>query len=505
MQQRPLVCLCLTGKTLEEDAELVNRYRHYIDLVELRVDFLEEEERLFIREFPSMIQVPCILTIRRVSDGGHYEEGEAARTILFARALSFAEADVKKNFAYVDFEEDFHVPSLQDAALAFGTKIIRSFHDMHNPVKNLRKRLDSMRTTGFEIPKIACLPHSLADVTEMFKEAQGLSKTEQILCAMGPLGFPTRILASRLHSYLTYTTAAELISGMTVNNGMSIGHIDPKTLSDIYHFSLLDDKTAGFGITGWPLKVTSSPKMHNKKFEVNGMNAVYGPFPSESAEDAFTFAKSLDLKGFSVTIPHKENIIPLLDDVSENVKKIGACNTVVHLQTGWKGYNTDAPGFSKALQEFTGLQSLSGKKVAIIGAGGASRAIAYAIHELGGEACVFNRTISRARVIAEQYGFTYATLGPESLEKIHEYSDIIVQTTSKGMGAVTEPNQDNDPLYFYDFDGTEMLYDIIYAPEVTPVMKRASVAGCKVHNGLTMLQYQGDEQFALYKEVYENA
>ena len=505
MQQKPLVCLCLTAKTLEEDVELVKKYRHYIDLVELRVDFLDEESQLAIRDFPSMINVPCILTIRRISDGGRYGEGEAARTILFARALSFAETDVKKNFAYVDFEEDFHVPSLQDAALAFGTKVIRSFHDMENPVKNLKNRLDSMRTTGFEIPKIACMPHTLADITEMFKEAESLSKTQQILCAMGPLGFPTRVLAGRMNSYLTYTTAEELLNTMVVRNTMAIGHIDPKKLIDIYHFGQLEKSTVNFGITGWPLKVTSSPKMHNKKFEVNDMNAVFIPFPTEDIKDAMSYAKTLDVKGFSVTIPHKENIIPLLDEVSEKVKMIGACNTVIHKNGKWKGYNTDAPGFSKALQEFTGLSDLEGKKVAIIGAGGASRAIAYAIYELHGKACVFNRTISRARTIAEKYGFAYATLGPESLAKLHEYSDVIVQTTSKGMGAEEEPNLENDPLYFYDFDGTELLYDIVYSPEVTPVMKRASRAGCKVENGMSMLRYQGDEQFTLYKDVYENA
>lgn len=503
--KRPLVCLCLTGRTLAEDVELVERYSHFIDVAELRVDFLDEAERLNIREFPAMINVPCILTIRRVSDGGQYREGEASRTMLFARALAFAESNPKKNFAYVDFEEDFHVPSLQDAALAFGTKIIRSFHDMQNPVHNLAEKLDAMRTTGFEIPKVACMPHSLADVTQLFAEASALADSQQIVCAMGNLGFPTRILAHAVHSYLTYTTAAELLDKMISLSGQAIGHIDPKTLHDVYHFRQLDENTKVFGITGWPLKVTSSPKIHNKKFETNGMNAVFAPFPSETIADAFAFAKSIGVKGFSVTVPHKEHIIPLLDEVDDNVKKIGACNTVVHDHGIWKGYNTDAPGFSKALLAFTGLTDLHGKKVAIIGAGGASRAVAFAVKELGAQACVFNRTISRARAIAEQFGFAYATLGAESLEKLHEYSDIIVQTTSKGMGAEGEPNQDNDPLYFYDFDGTEMLYDIIYVPDVTPVMVRAQAAGCKVSNGLTMLQYQGDAQFMLYKEIYENA
>ena len=503
--QKPLVCLCLTAKTLAEDVELANKYSHYIDLVELRVDFLDEEERLEIREFPSLINLPCILTIRRMNDGGQYQEGEAARTMLFARALAFAEADAKKNFAYVDFEEDFHVPSLQDAALAFGTNIIRSYHDMHNPVKNLKARLDSMRTTGLEIPKIACMPHSLADVTEMVKEAKKLENSQQIVCAMGPIGFPTRILAEKVHSFLTYTTAKEMMEKMIVNKTMAIGHVDPRIINDVYHFRQIDKNTMLFGITGWPLKVTSSPKIHNKKFDASGMNAVFLPFPSETVQDAFAFARQLNFKGFSVTIPHKEQIIPLLNEVDPKVKRIGACNTVINDHGIWKGYNTDAPGFQKALIEFTGLSDLKGKKVAIIGAGGASRAIAYAIKEMGAEACVFNRTITRARDIAELFGFSYATLGPESLKTLHAYSDIIVQTTSKGMGANGEPNQENDPLYFYDFNGTELVYDIVYVPEETPVMARAKAAGCKVHNGLTMLQYQGDEQFMLYKDVYENA
>ena len=142
---RPLVCLCLTGKTLEEDLSIVEKYRDYLDVVELRVDFLEQDERLKIRDFPEMAKVPVILTIRRQIDGGQYVEGEASRTMLFARALSFANSDSTKNFAYVDFEEDYHVPSLEDAAMAFGTKIIRSFHDMENPVTYIVKKFNSMR------------------------------------------------------------------------------------------------------------------------------------------------------------------------------------------------------------------------------------------------------------------------------------------------------------------------------------------------------------------------
>ena len=116
---QPLVCMTLTGKTLEENLKLVKKYEKYIDIVELRVDHLNEDEQLSARRFPAMIYQPCILTIRRDIDGGQFTGGDFARTNLFARALAFANPDKSKNFAFVDFEEDFHIPSIQDAAMAF--------------------------------------------------------------------------------------------------------------------------------------------------------------------------------------------------------------------------------------------------------------------------------------------------------------------------------------------------------------------------------------------------
>ena len=495
---RPLVCLCLTGRTLAEDLQIAERYKNQIDLVELRVDWLEEDERLNVREFPTMVGIPCILTIRRRADGGLFDEGEASRTQLFARALAFADEDKSRNFAYVDFEEDFSVPSLQDAALAFGTRVIRSFHDMEKPVANIVEKLNSMRLTGFEIPKIAFMPHSLSDVTDVFRISEKLRDTEQIICAMGSYGFPTRVLAQKFHSYLSFTTPKELSGNME-----EIGHCDPNTLNGLYRFRSLNQETRIFGITGFPLKATKSPQIHNTKFEEKGMNAVYVPFKSETADEAFDFAAELGILGFSVTVPHKESIIDFLDVCDEKVREIGACNTVINDGGIWKGYNSDCTGFSAALLDFVGEKSIKGKKVSVIGAGGASRAVVYALKLLGAKVCVFNRTSTKARKLAEKFGFDYSGLGTESAQKIQKYSDIIVQTTSKGMNSNGEPN--NDPLWFYDFRGTEMLYDIVYEPAITPIMKRAIEAGCRVSNGLSMLQAQGEEQSRLFCEVYEKS
>ena len=497
---QPLVCMTLTGKTLDEDLKLVKKYEKYIDIVELRVDHLDEDEQLYARRFPAMIYQPCILTIRRDIDGGLFTGGEFARTNLYARALAFANPDKSKNFAFVDFEDDFHIPSIQDAAMAFGVKIIRSYHNMKDPVTNIRERCDIMRKTGYEIPKIAFMPHSLSDVLNLIKEGERMTQYEHILCAMGPLGFPSRILASYTNSFLTYVSPQEVLE-----NTKAIGHIDPVTINDVYHFHSINQDTSLYGITGWPLVKTSSPEIHNKGYAAKGMNAVYIPYRSPLIADTLSFCEGIGVKGLSVTIPHKESVLYYLHEQSPEVVQIGACNTIVRKNNKWLGYNTDAPGFRRALEEFLGPVKIKHKKVAVIGAGGAAKAIVYVLKQMGARVCIFNRTVETAAQLADKYGFNYCQLDAHCAAKLDEYSTLIVQTTSVGMNAEGPSNSENDPIYFYDFRGNELLFDIVYEPAITPVMKRASLAGCRVCNGFKMLEYQGYEQFKLFTgQNYEN-
>ncbi len=490
---QPLVCMTLTGKTLDENLKLVKKYEKYIDIVELRVDYLNEDEQLYARRFPAMIYQPCILTIRRDIDGGLFNGGDFARTNLFARALAFANPDKSKNFAFVDFEDDFHIPSIQDAAMAFGVKIIRSYHNMTDPVTNIRERCDIMRKTGYEIPKIAFMPHSLSDVLNLIKEGERMTQYEHILCAMGPLGFPSRILASYTNSFLTYVSPQEVLE-----NTKSIGHIDPVTINELYHFHSINQDTSLYGITGWPLVKTSSPEIHNKGYASKGINAVYIPYRSPMIADTLSFCEGIGVKGLSVTIPHKESVLYYLHEQSPEVVQIGACNTIVRKNNKWLGYNTDAPGFRRALEEFLGPVKIKHKKVAVIGAGGAAKAIVYVLKQMGARVCIFNRTVETAAQLADKYGFNYCQLDAHCAAKLDEYSTLIVQTTSVGMNAEGPSNSENDPIYFYDFRGNELLFDIVYEPAITPVMKRASIAGCRVCNGYKMLEYQGYEQFKLF-------
>lgn len=488
-----LICMTLTGKTLAEDSKLVEKYAKKIDLVELRTDHLTDDEQLYIRRFPAMINKPCILTIRRDIDGGNFTGGEFSRTTLFGRALSFAEETEEKNFAYVDFEEDYHVPSIEDAAQAFDIRVIRSFHDMKGPVYNIKEKCNSMRKTGYEIPKIAFMPKTLHDVTNLFKETADFTDYDHILCAMGPMGLPSRLLADRTHSFLSFVSPAE-----TEGNTAGLGHIDPNTLNDLYRFRQINNETSLYGITGWPLAHTGSPKIHNQGYIGHDLNAMYLPVRGPQISEVIEFAELTGIKGMSVTVPHKTAVMNYLSSMSEEVEKIEACNTIVRENGTWVGYNTDAYGFRRSLEEFLGVTKLRHKKVAIIGAGGVARAIAYVIKQMGGKACVFNRTLANAKILADKYGFDYAELGPTTCDKLEKYSDLIIQTTSVGMNCELISTPETDPIYFYNFKGHEAVFDLIYTPPTTPIMKRAFQAGCRTCNGAKMLQYQGYMQFKLF-------
>jgi 3-dehydroquinate dehydratase/shikimate dehydrogenase len=488
------VCICLTGKTLARDLEILDKYRKYVDMAELRVDFLNPDERFFIRKFPEQAGLPVILSVRRKIDGGCFDSGESSRVTLLSKGLAFAEADRRKNFAYVDLEEDLDVPGLEEAARTFGTRIIRSFHDLTG-VNDIAARLRSIRRVGDEIVKAAVMPHSLNDLLEVYQAAEESAGFEKILLCMGPFGANTRILADYMGSYLSYTSPKNEADVPIA----APGQLDPKDLVELYRFREINAKTKIYGIVGFPLKTTYSPHIFNAVFSHEKIDAVYVPFPAGHFEAFLNLAKKIKLAGASVTIPYKEEVIPHLSNASETVKAIGACNTIVFNGPGldgpgMDGYNTDTFGFSESLLTFIGKKNLRGSKITILGAGGAARAAAAEIHRLRGSCLILNRNSVRARELALPYQFKWGGLDAQGLDIMDKYSDIIVQTTPVG----TFPNVDEDPFDLYHFKGKETVMDLIYNPERTAFLQRAEAAGCAVLNGFDMLIRQAKHQFQYF-------
>jgi 3-dehydroquinate dehydratase/shikimate dehydrogenase len=484
------ICLCLTGKTLARNQEILEKNRKYVDLAELRVDCLDPDERFLIRRFPEMVRVPVILTIRRERDGGLFVGGEGARITLLSKGLAFAEADRRHNFAYVDLEEDLDVPSLEEAVRTFGTRIIRSFHDFSGVGENLSGRMRNLRRAGDEIVKAAVMPQSMSDVVKVYETARETWNMEKIILCMGDYGHNTRILANLLGSYLTYAA----VQGEADFPPGAPGQISPQDLVDFYRFRSISAKTRIFGIVGFPLKVTSSPAFFNTIFTQQNMDAVYIPFPSDSLESFMKLADLIGLEGASVTIPYKEEILSYINARSEKVDFVKACNTLLRRADGWAGANTDAGGFSDALLKFINRKNLRGKRLTIIGAGGAARAVVAEVYRLKGKALILNRTAFRARDLAARYGFAWGGLDEWGIDQMSGYADIIIQTTSAGM----EGNVSADPLDLYTFSGKEMVMDLIYKPETTCLLKRAALAGCPVQNGYDMLIRQAQYQYTQF-------
>jgi 3-dehydroquinate dehydratase/shikimate dehydrogenase len=485
------LCLCLTGKTLSRNLEILEKYRNYADIAELRVDCLDPDERFLIRGFPEQAGLPVILTIRRRVDGGFFDNGEGSRVTLLSKGLAFAEADRRHNFAYVDLEEDLEVPGLEEAARTFGTRIIRSFHDL-NGVNNIAERVKKLRRVGDEIAKVAVSPQSLEDVLTVYQAARETAGIEKIILCMGSFGANTRILAEHIGSYLSYTSPL-------YEQDLALaapGQLDPKDLVEQYRFREITAKTKIYGLLGFPIKISYSPRIFNTVFTHEKIDAVYVPFPAQDLDFFFRLAKELKIAGASVTIPYKEEILPHLRDASEAVRDVGACNTIKADALGWNGINTDTLGFSESLLRFTGKKNFRKLKITVIGAGGAARAVISEIYRLKGKCLILNRNSVRSRELAIIYGYKWGGLDSQALDTIENYSDIIIQTTPVG----TFPNVDDDPFELYHFRGHETVMDLIYNPKETAFLKRAREAGCSVLNGFDMLVRQAKYQYQYFFE-----
>ena len=514
------ICLCLTGKTLSGNLELLEKHRKYIDMAELRVDCLDPDENFYIRHFPEQAGIPVILTIRRKIDGGYFLSGEGARVTLLSRGLAFAEADKRHNFAYVDLEEDLEVPGLEEAVRTFGTGIIRSSHNFEG-VGDITGKIKSLRRIGDEIAKVAVMPRNLKDVQAIYRSGRETRKITKIIIGMGNYGVNTRILAEKLGSFLSYASAEEeQISGHTPEDELSLsalGQISPREMAEQYRFRDINSETDIYGVVGFPLATSYSPLIFNTLFNREKINAVYVPFPAQNLDYFFELARDLNIKGASVTIPYKEEIISHLSNVSGSVRAAGACNTIKAINSidesavasiesagasiksaaasiGWSGINTDTLGFSESLLGFLDKKNLRGQKITVIGAGGAARAVVSEIFRLKGKCLILNRTPARARELALHYGYKWGGLDSQALDIMERYSDIIIQTSPAG----TFPDTDDDPFELYHFNGHETVMDLVYNPPETVFLKRAKATGCNVLNGVDMLVRQAKYQYQYF-------
>jgi 3-dehydroquinate dehydratase/shikimate dehydrogenase len=498
-------------------------------MCELRGDFLNEAERKRMSEFPTALRgavgaVDTILTLRRETDGGHFTGSERNRRRLLEQALS-------GGFTYVDIEDELFAESpistVIERAREAGTRLIRSRHDFSGTPEAIVPTMLRMGADG-SIPKLAVTPRDSTDVLAIFHAYDALAGAPFVLLGMGQVGVPSRILC------LAYGAAWTYASDST-GAAAAPGHTTPHELAEVYRATELNRETAIFGVVGNPVGHSRSPEFHNARFIADRRNAVYLPFEVDDFSSFLPLADYLAVQGLSVTLPHKGSAAELArqsaadSGAADAVVATGACNTLIRGNAGadgggdgradgragarprrepppWRGVNTDIPGFLEPLdRRFGGAP----RRAAVIGAGGVARAVVYALLERGVEVVVVNRTASRAEALAtamrdhfhastgRAVSVTAASLGEGATEIIRHHRELIVQTTNQGM----IPNEERDPIEFYRFAGSETVYDLVYTPERTRLLRRAEAAGCAIISGKEMFVAQAEAQAALFAEL----
>ncbi len=250
---------------------------------------------------------------------------------------------------------------------------------------------------------------------------------------------------------------------------------------------MIDGRTQIYGILGRPVAHSLSPAMHNAAFRSLGINAVYVAFPVTDLPQAVAGLRGLGIQGVSVTIPFKEEIIPLLDEVDPQAARMGAVNTVVRRDGRLMGCNTDWRGALQALEAKT---EIAGKRFLILGAGGAARAIVFAILERGGQAAVSDQDTAKALALSREFWVEVVSPG-----RLEEYpAAILINATPVGL----VPDEDAIPIEPHLLGRFSLVMDIVYRPLETRLLREAKAQGCAVIDGLQMLIHQGAAQFELW-------
>jgi len=478
------------------------------DIIELRLDYLEDEPpEAALQELLAIVlreqeTLPFIFTLRPVEQGGR-------RAIDLSERLSFWHSfgsllgqhpvsskngelfdlsqDARRCFA--DIELDLLAGSGEQFNLNWN-RVICSYHDFAGVPTSLDQIYERMARTPARILKIAVRASSITDclaINHLLERARR-EEREIIAIAMGEAGLLTRLLAPSRGAFLTY-------GAINTQHRSAPGQTSADSLRNLYRVKAIDEKTEIMGLVGSPVAHSLSPHMHNRAFAVCGINAVYIPFEVSDIDEFMrrmvhprTRELNWNLRGLSVTAPHKSAGFKHLDRIEPAAREIGAINTVVIKDDAVYGYNTDAEA---ALAPLRNRIALSNARVAVIGAGGASRAVLWSLRRAGAQATVFARRIERARQVADKFDVQYVPL-----EGAHFGGfDVVINTTPLGTRG---PLENDSPATANQLRGARIVYDLVYNPLETRLMREAQAAGCVSVGGLTMLARQAAAQFKLW-------
>lgn len=496
------LCVPLTADTYESMAREIDAAGATgADMIELRLDYLHDLNADAVRQLLAKAKQcdgQVIATCRIADEGGQYKGDEAERIKLLALA-GHNEAD------YLDIEYAAWQKSAetrkeisQACEVHKGEKsrckLILSKHDFAKTPADLDKIFAELAKEPCHIVKLACTAKTITDSLRMLEALRkSAKKRPTIAISMGETGVLTRVLAKKLGAFLTF-------AAMDAGKESAPGQLTISEMRSLYRWDKLKANTQVYGVIGCPVAHSMSPAIHNAAFDAIGYDGVYLPLRIEPDYESFAaFVDGciaqpwFDLRGCSVTIPHKKNLLQYVEQhggqIEPLAQRIGVANTLCIDDTQVSAFNTDYRGALDALCTGIGCEpdKLSDLSVAILGAGGVSRAIVAGLRDCGSTVIIYNRTGAKAKKLAEE--FEAGALPWEERSQLE--AEVVINCTSIGMW----PNAEDTPLPAKGLSHQPAVFDTIYNPIETRLLREALERGCKTIDGASMFVNQAVAQF----------
>jgi 3-dehydroquinate dehydratase/shikimate dehydrogenase len=479
------------------------------EMLEFRLDLMEgvdEEDLCLLHDEAGC---PIILTIRSATEGGGWDQGDderLSRMIALSPLAAYLDvewatwqrsANIRQKINLAVERASEAAAETTDEAPCRAGRLILSRHDLQGrPPKLLADLLAMFSEPACAVPKFAWRARTVRDNFEAFELMRTSPRPVVIIC-MGEDGLPSRVLAKKFGAFATFASPAA--GTETAPGQLSVGQ-----LRNLYRWDAIDEQTRLYGVIGNPVRHSLSPAVHNAAFAAAGLNAVYLPLRVDRSYESFkafmveVLARPwLDFRGFSVTVPHKENAARFLREaggrLDDLARRLDAVNTIVISPDGaLAGYNTDYGAALETLQRgLPGEQArLAGIRAAVLGAGGVARAVAAALVEAGARVTIFNRTAARAEALAASCSCEWEPWE----ERLACRHGLIANCTSVGMA----PDVETSPIPAAALKPGMIVFDSVYAPRRTKLLRDAAACGCTALDGLTMFAAQAEAQFRFW-------
>lgn len=474
----PRICVALFAANPADFMQKIEAAAHDNSLLELRLDYLPRPALLFpkLKQFAAFHRdVVIIATCRRAVNGGKFRGTVASQmdVLLKAAAAGCQLVDIE-----IETAKSLNAKDLDKLRREGG--LIISFHD-YRGTRKLEETWDEMRQFSSDYIKIVSTARTLSDNVKMMRLLEQRSDiVSTVGLCMGEPGIISRVIGVRAGSAFTFAAAQP-------GEETAAGQIAARVLRDVYRIDTVDAATKIYGVAGNPIRHSLSPQMMNTAFRRENINAVYLALQSSDVTDLLKCVREIPIQGLSITMPLKQAIVEHLDKTDALTAKIGACNTLIRSQEGkLYGFNTDVAGVVRPLEQ---RMNLAASRILVIGAGGAARAAVFGLRDRGAEVWVMNRTTEKAQKLARQAHAHYVSR--QQLKRLE--FDVIINATSVGMNASRPQSPIEEPEL-----RAKYLFEMIYTPAETRLVKMARAKGMQVILGSEMFVHQGARQFEIW-------